>query len=59
LASTVSEVKATDPREGYKWNRFDWDAWDAAIQGARSKLTDLWESILESRAVGYNPDRAA
>jgi len=58
LASMVSDVKAIDPKVGVPWDRFNWGGWDAARQGAEASLKDLWQSVIESKASDYNPDRA-
>ncbi len=59
LASMVSDVKAIDPKVGVPWDRFNWEGWDAARQSAEANLKDLWQSIIESRNSGYNPDHVS
>ena len=54
LAAMVSDVKAIDPKVGVPWDRFNWQGWDVARQGAEAGLKDLWQSIIESGDSDYN-----
>ena len=58
LSELITNVKNTNPDSGVRWERFDWDSWDTALDTAEAGLTELWNGVVESRDAGYEPNKA-